>query len=459
MIGADLSTTALTLVVRSADEQTDLVSITPMRGVVEWHGQPAHDLTKAPGMLLEALQALQSRGWDFSQGGSMSFSVRQHDMVLLGHEGQLLCPALSWQFMRGQPDIPEVTKLRELGAEQLVGKIENRFILPKLMWVIGQEPEIKNQIGAVMATGDWICGQLMDWYFLSASDALSNGLLLQRDKTLAEEVISDVGLNPDWFPDVAQSGASVGTVTRCQGQGDWDRVCPILTNWSVYSSLGDNHATAVGCGLADEETIVVSAGTSGTVIRICDPLILLLGGAVSFEYYDQRLLLMMMPNCGSWYSKFKRDYFPGLSYKQMNMLAEGNTDYLDIPQKDGEPQYPEAFFEKLPEGKIASVQFSIAKAMVYLALEMSNEVVSGKEIRKIILTGGLSQSEFFREAFRSLVHWIVGEEIAVFVSSLEPPISSQTGAWGGLINATVGNEDFGSLEEAVAELCPIKRIP
>ena len=83
-----------------------------------------------------------------------------------------------------------------------------------------------------------------------------------------------------------------------------------LAGSQMISGLGDNHATGVGCGLeeGDFETIVVSAGTSGTVNRVCRANVRLAGNAACFEYYNDRLLLMMLADCCKWYDRFVARY-------------------------------------------------------------------------------------------------------------------------------------------------------
>jgi len=117
--GFDLSTTGLALGVRSRDGVEAFVQ-TKMLGATKWKGQPAFQLEHVPRMILSLLDALRSDGWTFD-GMSLSFSVRQHDMVLLDGVGNVVMPALSWQCNAAAD---EVRQLREQGAEKTVGRIE-----------------------------------------------------------------------------------------------------------------------------------------------------------------------------------------------------------------------------------------------------------------------------------------------------------------------------------------------
>ena len=327
--GFDLSTTGLGLGVRSRRGE-EAYAHTNMQGATTWKGQPAFALEHIPRMILALLDQLEQQGWVF-EDTALSFAVRQHDMVLLDRAGKPLIPALSWQCHAASE---QVRQLRRQGAEEHVGRIEERFILPKLMWALAKEPRLRQSIAQVMTTGDWVGYLLTGKARLSASDALSNGLLLQRTKQLAAQVMSQARLTPDWFPPVTSSGRRIGLTTMKPVDGadeNWMILKGRLAGSPIISGLGDNHATGVGCGLAegDFETMVISAGTSGTVNRVCSANAALAGKAACFEYYKNRLLLMMLADCCKWYDRFVAQYAPGYADRLGDLNAE--IDRADWP--------------------------------------------------------------------------------------------------------------------------------
>src|SRR5690606_22189758 len=143
--------------------------------------------------------------------------------------------------------------------------------------------------------------------------------------------------------------------------------------------LGDNHATGVGCGLADESTIVVSAGNSGTINRVCTRSARLRGEAACFEFYDRRMLLMMLPDCAVWYDRFRDSDAADLSHAGLNRLAEsadpGSLQLVaQVADATGFREvYPDGWADLPIETRVASVQASIAAALVRLVERMLNE--------------------------------------------------------------------------------------
>lgn len=449
--GFDLSTTGLGVGVRSAGGEEAYAAV-KVRGATKWKGEPAFDLEHVPGMILAVLKKLQREGWSFDKA-AISFAVRQHDMVLLDKKGQLMMPALSWQCNAASR---EVAALRSQGAEATVGRVEERFILPKLMWVLKKSPAFKSRLGAVMTTGDWIGQCLTGNAKLSTSDAISNGLLAQSNKKLAADVMKKAKLDPKWFPAVVQSGRVVGTVASSPWDAaDWAPVRSLLAGSKVVAGLGDNHATGVGCGLGERDyaTVVVSAGTSGTINRVCGPKVELQGSAACFEYYRSRLLLMMLADCCKWYDRFVPRH--ASKYKgrmgELNKLAAKAdlTRVRRVLHVDGKEIYPPGWAKFSVGEKVASTQFSIMLELLLLIKAMQQEVQGGEDaITRFVLTGGLSQSEFFQKMFAAGVK-VLQPKAKVQLSARQGPLRYQTAAYGGLLNAMRPTDP-----NAADKLCP-----
>jgi sugar (pentulose or hexulose) kinase len=460
LLGVDESTTKTGIGVRSGDGRQRFESI-ENRGVVKWNGEKAFDLAALPGMVLETLDQLAAKGWRFNQPGALSFSVRQHDMALVDADDRLLMPALTWQCNAA---IRQVARLQELGVEKIVGKIEERFILPKLLWALEKEPSLRERIHRVATTGDYMARMLGGEFRLSASDALSNGLLVQSTKELASEAFQLAGLNPDWFPSVAASGTVIGTVAPTPGGNvAWNKVAERLNGWKIVSGLGDNHATGVGCGgLVDRETIVVSAGTSGTVNRRVDPSARLAGKAACFEFYDDRLLLLMLHDCAAWYERFYDQFAQAYSFEELNEAAL-SADLSNLPQVEHDasvkrPELREVYSDDWEARTIgeqtAATQLAIMARLIDLAREMIAESPDGPKVKRMVLTGGMSQSILFQQAFRAGVEAIAPGVEALRGASTDE-LSYQTAAYGALINALLP-ERGGDLGAICRELCPLK---
>ncbi len=459
-LALDITTTEFAVAVRDEDGNEDYAAV-PMRGGTQWRGDanfPAFDLAEVPDMLRELLAALGEGGWSFDRSGGrraghLSIACRQHDMVLLDQGGEALMPALSWQCNAATA---EVATLQQLGVEDSVGKLAPRFVLPKLACVLNREPALRDQIGTVFLTGDWVAWALTGRRSLSTSDALSNGLLDQQSRRRADEAISKAGFSLDWFPPTVQCGEAIGPVTATEAADSdpWTPLRKQLDGWVFVAGLGDNHASAVGCGMTDDyKKLVVSGGTSGTINLSCPKSAKLPAGgdSLQFEFYaDSLLLLQMLGDCGAWYNRF---------LGQFAAADAGRLDELNAQAMASEPmairrvlhddvEHSEVFpptWERFTLGeKVASTQFSIVLELLLRVKRMVGEVrcAGVAEVDTYVLTGGLSQSPFFQHVFHTGIG-LIDPAAKVKVSGRTGPLRYKTSASGALTNAELATIEGG----------------
>jgi len=447
-----VTTTEFAVAVRDDQGNEDYAAL-PMRGAAAWQSDPAFpafELAEVPGMLRDLLGMLKARGWQFDRRGEtvpgcLSVACRQHDMVLLDKESQPLAPAISWQCNAA---VEEVGSLRKAGVEKTVGKIEPRFVLPKLACVLNRQPELRDTLGTVCMTGDWIAQRLTGHRSLSTSDALSNGLLEQKTRKRADKVLEKAGFDIAWFPEAAQSGSVVGTVqpVGTAEEDPWTPLRQTLAGWQFVAGLGDNHASAVGCGMTDDyQKLVVSGGTSGTINLSCPKSAKLPedGHSLQFEFYrDSLLLLLMLADCGAWYNRFLDRFAPELkqTMDELNMLALSSdlTALRRVLHDDAAhvEEFPPSW-ANCPLGvKVADTQLSIALELLLRVQRMLAEVRAAgvPSADTYVLTGGLSQSLFFQGVFFTGIK-LLQPSANVKVSGRTGPLRYKTSAYGALINA------------------------
>jgi sugar (pentulose or hexulose) kinase len=461
-LGFDLSTTALTAAVTD-DEGHEAIASVPMEGATLWHNGAAFDPRFLPEMFSSVLGKILMYGWDFSFPGSLCFSVRQHDMVVTNIGGQFLAPLLSWQCNEA---VKETQMLKDLRFEGEVGKIEERFILPKALWLLIQEPELQNLVYQITTTGDYIVKKLTRVSMLSTSDALSNGLLNQRTKRLAEFVIEKAGLDPRWFPEPVQSGSTVGEVCEIGSTDPWFWVIDKLKGWTVKAPLGDNHASAVGCGLNDFNTMVISLGSSGTVVRQCGFKASLLGDAACFEYFYDRLLLKMLHECCVWYNRFLINEVKDALHEEYNRQAlvslNWNNPYCFISQeKTGngwKETYPADWKVVSDPVRVASTQGSIAIYILRLVRDLLCEVKNATEpVNKFVITGGLSQSEFMKKTL-AIGLAKLAPKCKIYASDRKGPLANKSAVLGALFTAMAGSQNYLDIGSVINRHCPLKLL-
>ena len=444
-LGLVCSTTECGVAAAAEDGTEGYVSL-PMAGAVAWHGSPAFDLQALPGMVLELLTRLGDDGWDLSEPGHLSQAWRQHDLALVGHDGEPLIPALSWQCNLAGAQTEALNGMPAFRSA--VGAVEARFIAAKLPWALQQEPRLRDELHAAMTSGDWLAGRLTGGrYRLSSSDALSNALLDQQTKELATVPLREAGpllggnLRPEWFPPVIASSGVVGAVERSTDPA-WRELTDQLCGWQVAALLGDNHASAAGCGANEYDTIVLSLGTSGSV-NLPAPHASRPGEALGFEYWDDRLFLLMLAQCGAWYERFRAEAAHGMDYDELNGLALACDleRIVRVPEPDpARTGWPELAGLDLA-AQTASTQCSISLEMLDRVRAMLPS--AAERISTFVLTGGLSRAPLIRDVLHTGLRMLavtdgrVATDARILLNDRSGHLAHKTDALGALVNARI----------------------
>lgn len=450
-LGLVCSTTECGLAAAAEDGSEGYASV-PMAGAVRWCGCPAFDLRALPDMALALLERLAGDGWDFSEPGYLGQSWRQHDLALIDGRGEPLIPALSWQCNQAGAQAAALNAVPAYRAA--VGAVEARFIAAKLPWALSQEPGLLPRLRAVMTSGDWFTGRLTGGaYRLGSSDALSNGLLDQRSKRLAAAPLRAAGrrlggnLRPEWFPPVIASDGVAGAVEpgaagSCAAPS-WRELTRRLRGWRVAAPLGDNHASAAGCGAAEYDTVVLSLGTSGTVNLPAPHAREPAGEALGFEYWDDRLFLVMLAQCGAWYERFRAEAAPGVGHDELNRMAMSCP-----PDRIVRVPEPAGAGAALTGQTGANLPAQTASTQCSIALEMLDRVramlpSAAVPIRSFVLTGGLSRSPLINGVLYAGLRMLaerdgrVAAGARILVNDRPGPLAYKTDALGALVNARI----------------------
>ncbi|WP_197442533.1 FGGY family carbohydrate kinase [Lignipirellula cremea] len=468
-LGFDISTTAVTALVRSKDGEEDFVAA-PMQGRTTWFEQPAFDHNYLPLLLLHTIVSFQNRGWSFAdQQGCLALSIRQHDLTLLDADGRPLGPAITWECSIAEEEAAQLNADSQVQDE--VGPVAARMLTPKAQWLLERDPSLRSRIHTLCTTADWINAELTGKASFGSSDGLSNAQLKQRGKTCATYALEKAGLPPDWQPPVVHSGQVVGPVRDAAGGRPlWRPLLELLQGWRVGAPLGDNNAGALGMGVHAPGRLALSAGSSGTAVTVCPGSDLpspTAGEAapLQFEFYDLTMLLTMLPRCALAYDKFRADYLPAElidSHEQLNQMALdadlGEDSLVLVESTPSGEMVPAGWSELSPGQQTASMQFSIAVGLLRQAQAILQYLPGAEEsIRECVLTGGLSQSQFFQETIAVGMTVLAGS-CRTLVSARTGPSRFQAASRGAMMTAMLPDREQDlsaiALEMEEVEACP-----
>ena len=199
---------------------------------------------------------------DFSKNlDAISFSGQMHSLVLLDEKGEVLRNAILWNDVRTTDQCQKIMK--DFGEEILsINKniaLEG-FTLPKILWVMENEPKIWEKARHILLPKDYLRLYLTGNYHMDLSDAAGTLLLDVEKKEWSRKIADKFGINYDYMPELVDSIGYTGDI-RDEVRDELG----IKSRVKVYAGAADNAASAVGAGIIDNKRAMVSVGTSGVV--------------------------------------------------------------------------------------------------------------------------------------------------------------------------------------------------
>jgi xylulokinase len=193
----------------------------------------------------------------------LAISGQMHGATLLDAEGGGLRPCILWNDQRAGEECGEIEAL--VGRARLLQSVGNPalagFTAPKLLWVRKHEPDIFDRIATVLLPKDYLIYRLTGTRTTEVSDASGTLLFDVTNRRWSEEMLDALSLSPRLFPPVVGSTDLVGGLSAEAAEATG-----LNAGTRVVAGGADNACAAVGSGAVAAGQMVISIGTSGTVI-------------------------------------------------------------------------------------------------------------------------------------------------------------------------------------------------
>jgi len=278
--GVDSSTQSCTVEIRDAESGTLLGS-----------GKRPHPPTYPPvseqrieewwdafqGALADALNACGLRATEID---AMSVAAQCHGLVALDAQNKALRPVKLWNDTTSASQASAMVE--RLGAEywvRAVGSVPTAaFTITKLAWMAECEPDLLRQLRRVCVPHDWLTYKLTGEHVTDRSDASGTGCYSVDGAWLYDLLAEVVSPALDWkaiMPRVLGPSEPAGRISSSIA-----RELGLRSDVVIGPGAGDQHAGAVGLGLAEGE-VLYSLGTSGVVITVSQNPVFDLSGMVN----------------------------------------------------------------------------------------------------------------------------------------------------------------------------------
>lgn len=393
---------------------------------------------------------------------SIGITGQMHSLVLLDEFDNILRPAILWSDQRSYAECSEIIDV--IGEQRLIDITGNTalagFTLSKLLWVKNNEPNIYSKINKVLLPKDFIKYKLTGVFNCDFSDASGTQLLDISNRKWSHEICNSFDINMEWLPELSDSQSVIGKIHK--------NICKLLNIHSdVYlvAGAGDNAASAIGCGVVNDNDTFISIGTSGVIYThkknfikdkksrmhvFCSP--------IPKEYHVMTVTLSATNSLNWFYNNILGEKYINYSDMENNIsnINIGSDNLIFLPYINGErspinnSHIRGLFYGLSSAHNKHHIIRSIIEGVSYSILDCF-EILKENDIfpKKAIVCGGGSNSLLWRQIISSMLNL-----------PLEKKVIDSSPSYGAAILAAVGIGYYPSIFEAVKSMFfPINVFP
>ncbi len=452
IMGVDVGTSGLKCIL--VDERGKVITSvtesyplsTPKPG---WSEQDPADWGEAAGKAMRKAASCV----DKNDIAGLGFSGQMHGLVALGHDEEVIRPAILWNDQRTQAECDEIIAAAG-GLDGLLSYTNNTMLTGytggKILWLKKHEPENYGKMASFMMPKDYIRFLVTGEKATDVSDASGTGFFDVSKRAWSDELISIMGFSKSIFPKVYESDEAAGYVTK-----EGAEFSGLKEGMPVYAGGGDAVIQTTGMGIVKEGVLGVTIGTSGVVAAPLNSFSANAGGALQFFCNNAKgkwQAFGCQLSSGGSTEWLKETFYEGPDpFGRINADVEasppGANNLIFLPYLTGErcpyadPYARGVFFGLSRSTDKSDVSRAVMEGVTFGLLDMFELVRTanpGIKLKEVISSGGGSKSAVWRQ--------IQADIFELPVKTLTG--AAEGGAYGAVIVAGVGAGFWSSIEEA-----------
>ncbi len=192
---------------------------------------------------------------------SLGFSTQRSCTNFINTNGKLLRPMISWQDSRCMEEIDDI--LKKISAEEfyeITGfPLNTTWILPKIMWVRKNEPQIWDKAYKIIQLQDFTLRAFgADGFINDVPDAGFWGMWDTNRFEWSSKILELFDIDKGLLPVPTPSGTKVGTIPKSVAERSG-----FAEGTPICVGAGDQNSASTGAGVIYEGYASVSMGTAG----------------------------------------------------------------------------------------------------------------------------------------------------------------------------------------------------
>ncbi|NRA04397.1 MAG: xylulokinase [Myxococcales bacterium] len=257
-LGIDLGTSAVKALLVDDEERVLAEVPAPLelsRPQALWSEQDPDSWWRAADAAVSGLRDRVPQGLAGLRG--IGLSGQMHGATLLDRGDRPICPAILWNDGRSQAEC-EALERAVPDSREITGNLAMPgFTAPKLLWIRRHQPELFARVARVLLPKDYLRLCMTGDHATDLSDASGTLWVDVAKRCWSERMLEGCGLGLEAMPKLYEGPQPTGRL-REQVARAWgcERV-------PVVAGAGDQAAGAIGAGVVEPGSALISLGTSG----------------------------------------------------------------------------------------------------------------------------------------------------------------------------------------------------
>lgn len=391
---------------------------------------------------------------------SIGIGYQMHGLVLVDENHKVLRPSIIWCDSRAA-QIGE-SAFQNLGTEYCLAHLLNspgNFTASKLKWAKENEPEIFSKVHKWMLPGDYVAMKFSG-EINSTVSGFSEGMFWDfKQNCIADFLLNHYGIPSEMMPNLVDSFSIQGRVTTHASE-----LSGLVAGTPVTYRAGDQPNNALSLKVLHPGDVATTGGTSGVVYAVTDKLHYDIQSRVNgFAHINHSAeenrigQLLCINGCGILYAWMRKQVAAaGQTYetmeKQVSSIPIGSNGLIILPFGNGSERM---LNDRMVGARIDNLQFNIhtqahlfraALEGIAFSFAYGMEILKSMGIKPTSIKVG-NDNLFLSDTFTTTLANLLQCNIEMY---------DTTGAVGAAKGSAVAIGIYSSIDEAIADMKPIK---